>query len=450
MGKNMDIASKGQVGDKEGDSHIDSDTSNNPVPGMGATLEETIAAIKNSLDDLHVKFDEQQGKVTNISDKFENLEEMKSKYDRINEQNIQMRDEIDMLKAITVKQSKEMQMMKSSILDLQMRSMRDNVLFHNIVEERDENCEQKIRKVLVENKYGSDVVFNGVHRLGEFKQGANYARPIVARLANREQLDPLLKFGAALRKEQSKGDANTGENKAGLKITPQFPAEMREKRRQLGETAEEYRQKDRTVKTKIVSDALFVNGQKHRDKLVCPTVEEILRITGVDADEMDEPAFEEESTVQGGSLFTVRATKVRSVTDVRSAYTALLQNPKNMAAKHNVAAYRLYDPLISWTENGFCDDGEFGMGRAMKDHINRLNINDVVVFMTRSYGGKNLGPRRFGVVTELMDKVLKKLQKDSWFCTGWHISSYVLSIIMIIDGQKDALIQTRAWVLLCI
>ena len=52
MGKSMDIASKSQVVDKEGDTHIDSDTSNNPVPGMQTTLEETIAAIKNSLDDL--------------------------------------------------------------------------------------------------------------------------------------------------------------------------------------------------------------------------------------------------------------------------------------------------------------------------------------------------------------------------------------------------------------
>ncbi len=132
--------------------------------------------------------------------------------------------------------------------------------------------------------------------------------------------------------------------------------------------------------------------------------------TGTEQEAIDQP-FAEESTAQGGSLFIVRAAKVKTVNDVRIAYRALLQNPKNMAAKHNVAAYRLHDPMLSRTENGFCDDGEFGMGRAMRGRINSLGVNDVVVFMTRSYGGNKLGPRRFSVVTALIDKVLQKLER---------------------------------------
>ncbi len=213
-----------------------------------------------------------------------------------------------------------------------------------------------------------------------------------------------------MRKELSKAEgqpgANNRANNEGLKITPQFPAEMREKRRQLGETAEEYRQKHRLVKTRTVSDTLYVNGQKYKEKLVCPTVDEILRTTGTQQEEMDQPF-----AAQGGNLFIVRAAKVKTLNNVRIACRALLQNPKNMAAKHNVAAYRLHDPMISRTENGFCNDGDFGIGRAMRDRINSLGVNDVVVFMTRSYGGNKLGPRRFSVATELIDKVWQKLER---------------------------------------
>ncbi len=159
-----------------------------------------------------------------------------------------------------------------------------------------------------------------------------------------------------------------------------------------------------------MSDTLYVNGQKHKEVLVCPTVEEILRTTGTEQEKMASH-FAEESTTQEGSLVIVRAAKAKALNDVTIAYSVLFQNPKNMAAKHNFAIYRRHDPLISRTENGFCDDGEFGMGRAMRDRINSLGVNDVVVFMARSYVGNKLGPRRFSVVTELIDKYLQKLER---------------------------------------
>ncbi len=81
------------------------------------------------------------------------MEEIQSDYARILEENVIMREEIDMLKAVTAKQSKEMETMKTTILDLQTRSMRGNVLFHNIKEEKEERSEQKVRKALAENKY---------------------------------------------------------------------------------------------------------------------------------------------------------------------------------------------------------------------------------------------------------------------------------------------------------
>ncbi len=95
----------------------------------------------------------------NITEKWSNVEEIQNGYARIREENAIMREEIDILKTVTEKQSNEMETMKSTILDLQARSMRDNVLFHNIKEAKEESCEQKVPKVLAENKYESELSF---------------------------------------------------------------------------------------------------------------------------------------------------------------------------------------------------------------------------------------------------------------------------------------------------
>ena len=70
-----------------------------------------------------------------------------------------------MLKTATIAtQSKEMETLMSTILDLQMRSMRHNMLFYNSKEEQEETCPQNVQKALTASKYESQLMFNSVHR----------------------------------------------------------------------------------------------------------------------------------------------------------------------------------------------------------------------------------------------------------------------------------------------
>ena len=62
-------------------------------------------------------------------------------------------------------------------------------------------------------------------RLGEFKPEARYAEPIVAKLANGEQVETLLKFGTS---EYSKAESQACAYIEGLDISPHFPTDMRE------------------------------------------------------------------------------------------------------------------------------------------------------------------------------------------------------------------------------
>ncbi len=101
-----------------------------------------------------------------------------------------------------------------------------------------------------------------IHRLGSFHKNASRPRPIIARLHSYIQTESILNFARAKR-----GD---------IKITPQFPAELRSRRRELNDIAEDTWKKDRNVKTKIAGDTLYVNGERQVDRLPRLSTQELL------------------------------------------------------------------------------------------------------------------------------------------------------------------------------
>ncbi|KAH3870961.1 hypothetical protein DPMN_034155 [Dreissena polymorpha] len=74
--------------------------------------------------------------------------------------------------------------MQHKVTDLKCRSMRDNLLFYKIPEEKDEQCEKKIldfieSKLLIENA-SKDIKLHRAHRIGRYN--SMKIRPIVANL----------------------------------------------------------------------------------------------------------------------------------------------------------------------------------------------------------------------------------------------------------------------------
>ncbi len=83
-----------------------------------------------------------------------------------------------------------------------------------------------------------------------------------------------------------------------------------------------------------------------------------------------------------------------------------------MAATHNTATYRPFSPQGATTTDGYNDDGEFGMGKVVRDTLHRLNVKNIIVFVTRFYGRKHLGQKRFDTVKEMVEKVTENMAKD--------------------------------------
>ncbi|CAD0114585.1 unnamed protein product [Aureobasidium uvarum] len=98
------------------------------------------------------------------------------------------------------------------------------------------------------------------------------------------------------------------------------------------------------------------------------------------------------------SVFIARAAAVTSPAEAKSFLAHLLATDKKVAkATHNITAWRIHGP----NETAFqdCDDdGETAAGGRLLHLMQLMDIWDVMVVVTRWYGGVQLGPDRFRLI----------------------------------------------------
>jgi hypothetical protein len=98
------------------------------------------------------------------------------------------------------------------------------------------------------------------------------------------------------------------------------------------------------------------------------------------------------------SVFVARAAVVSSPMEAKSFLAHLLATDKKVAkASHNITAWRIHGP----NETAFqdCDDdGETAAGGRLLHLMQLMDIWDVMVVVTRFYGGVHLGPDRFRLI----------------------------------------------------
>ncbi len=202
--------------------------------------------------------------------------------------------------------------------------MENSVIFHNVKESPGENCTEKVTTLLKSKSFGGEVGFDKIHwmgRMGRFENGNSYTphphRPIVAQLAPHSDASPLIRSGAWLSKN------------CDLWITPQHPASLRENRKQLAEIAEGAKSGGHNVSTRLVSDILYINGNRYRNLLLCPTPKESLYLSDTERAQALRTRVTKCRTTEGGCTFIARAAPAQSINDVRALYKAILLNPEN-------------------------------------------------------------------------------------------------------------------------
>ena len=146
--------------------------------------------------------------------------------------------------------------MKETILDLQSRSMRDNLVFSGIPEAQAENPEQVVKDFIsTQLKLPKDTVknitFHRVHRIGPPRKDNKHPRPIVAKFEHFKQKVQVQQQGKELK------GTNFG-------INDQYPKEIMQRRHKLHPIRKESKAKGH--KAVLVIDKLYIDGQLYRNK----------------------------------------------------------------------------------------------------------------------------------------------------------------------------------------
>lgn len=113
------------------------------------------------------------------------------------------------------------------------------------------------------------------------------------------------------------------------------------------------------------------------------------------------------------STFQAHAARVRSPAEATAAVDALLaSSAKIRAATHNVMAYRVRASTATAAAAAFAcdwdDDGESAAGRRLAHLLAASDSEDVVLVVTRWYGGIHMGPLRFAVFANVGRALLEQ------------------------------------------
>ena len=103
------------------------------------------------------------------------------------------------------------------------------------------------------------------------------------------------------------------------------------------------------------------------------------------------------------STFIARTTHVQTPSAVRNAIAHLLSTDKRVAkATHNITAYRMRDPRNPAVTYLDCDDdGETAAGGRLLHLLQAMDVWDVLVVVSRWFGGVKLGPDRFRLINQV-------------------------------------------------
>ncbi|KAJ8981294.1 hypothetical protein NQ317_004030 [Molorchus minor] len=105
------------------------------------------------------------------------------------------------------------------------------------------------------------------------------------------------------------------------------------------------------------------------------------------------------------SVFQGHACNVNNENDVKDCMHYLLQNKKIAQATHNILAYRILLPNLVILQD--CDDdGETHAASRVLHLLQILKLTNVMVVVSRWYGGIHLGPDRFKHINNAARQVL--------------------------------------------
>ena len=258
---------------------------------------------------------------------------------------------------------------QTTITDLKMRSMRDNIIIKTsgptYKETREEQTESTVRKFLTDEMRipnVENICINSSHRMGQ--ANGNFNRMLIARLPRRRDQTAIFDNASNLQ----------GTN---YSITKQYPPEV-EERRQFA-WADYKKARANRQAARFDGGTLVIGGNPvpKYDPIHLPATSDTLLGAAGPA----KPRGVSDVMTEQGHTFQAWAIPAHSLADVREGMDQLLQLNELAGATHVPYAFRL-----GMHEN-FHSDGDLHAGLSIVRILRDLSANNVAVFVAHHSAG---------------------------------------------------------------
>lgn len=381
---------------------------------------------------------QKKSNMADVGEMEEIIESLKYEVGELNSQTANLKDSIpspklfSLVLACICKQQTHIDKLTDEVIDLKKRSMRNNILVHNVKEHSDqyEDTEQSIRNALEDLDMNLDgIEFENSHRIGKFNPDAKKPRTLIAKCQSLKMTKKILKQRPkrvnnkggkkngkqknvnednqnheavveehVLVEDGSISEAPPDKNENTIWVSPQYPPEVLNRRRRAHTEAKKQKEKNPNADIHVALDKLVVNGQVIKPAVITPGVKDVLDMSDTDRNEIVNrfkfvPVTEQK--INGVTLRAFRCTKaLKTIDNVRAAYKAFLMEPDRMKATHNAMAYKCKD------SNGYCDDGSVGIGKTMIKPILASEKPELTLFLTQ-YHHAQIGFEKYDKVVSM-------------------------------------------------
>lgn len=365
-------------------------------------MNQVTKSVDDKIEPIHIAvMDEEKGSLAKVNYLLQNVSQSEEMMKSLIEENLQLRDELDVLKGIVHKLSNQLEHTNGKVSQLMAKSMEDNLIFTGILGDAPKaNVRKQLHNFFIQEMSlhdVRDVDILSIYRMGIPAKDKN--RPIVAHCT--PDLRRYIMNNAAILKNRL--------NAIGAKffINPQLPESIAEQRREIRQIIKKHKDKEEDLPKSskstytVRNDKLFINGQLKRKKITTPQVQQLF------------PGDEDQKAISAikmrffhtqpekGSEFKVAVLRTASYNTLNKAYIKLFQ--KYPTADHIAVA------SIIGSEEEFNDNGEFGSGFRILRCLKQKKAENTAVFLIRYFGGQHLGPRRFSIMTDLVNAALDKV-----------------------------------------
>ncbi len=357
-------------------------------------LEEKVTKLSLNQSRIESEISEEGSIRSDIIDNKSALDDALSEISKLREKDEWQQEVIMRLSAVVKKSNEKIKSLREDLDKVRDRELSEKVLIHNIPEGLDQNLGKEVSSALKKKgiPFADEIKWKQLYRLGKMRaDGKN--RTIVATPESCEYLDALVRF-----------KFTKLEKTEGIWISRMYTEKVRETRRQLGKIGADFKKKHKDANVSLKFTTLTINGQRVTPTIHPPEPTSMILLDEEDKKLLQKVDFYTSNTEHIlGSTFTARTTNVNTLQDVRIAYKALLLNPSCLASTHNIAGY-----VLPNGSNGYADDGDYGIGRAIVETMIDEKAMGKAVFITRQFGGQLLGIDRFRVAKRLTQEICSK------------------------------------------